>query len=70
MVAPGSINTPSLQELYETTEITMDEVAEVIPMRRLGRPEEVIGAVKFLLGPESSYITVSIGSLIYRVGKG
>jgi len=31
-----------------------------VPMRRLGRPEEVAAAVRFLACPEASYITGSV----------
>lgn len=34
-----------------------DQMIQSIPMRRLGKPEEVIQAVLFLLSDESSYIT-------------
>ena len=36
-----------------------------IPLARIGRPDEVVGAVLFLLGAEASYVT---GSLLYADG--
>lgn len=32
----------------------------LIPMKRLGRPEEVASAVSFLISQEASYITRSV----------
>ncbi len=53
-VCPGFIETESLAPLDADARKSM--VAR-IPMRRVGRPEEVAAAVRFLAGVEASYIT-------------
>ena len=32
-------------------------IAEIVPMRRAGRPEEVAAMVRFLCGPDGRYVT-------------
>jgi len=56
-VCPGFVDTEAL------TQLTGGERAAAqarVPMRRLGRPEEVAAAVRFLASEESSYITGSV----------
>lgn len=53
-VAPGFIDTDMLEGLPK------DELAARIPMKRLGRPEEVAAAVVFLCSPMASYISGQI----------
>ena len=53
-VCPGVITTPMTANLNQ--EIKCD-ITDRIPMRRLGRPEEVAEAVLFLASAEASYIT-------------
>lgn len=53
-VAPGFIDTDMTKTL--PTEL-VDGVKQMIPMRRLGRAEEIAPIVRFLLGPGATYIT-------------
>lgn len=50
-IAPGIIDTPMIQGL------PVDELKKVVPMRRIGRPEEVASLAVFLLGEGAGYIT-------------
>lgn len=50
-VAPGLIETEMV------TEEILERVKPFIPMRRAGKPEEVAGAVAFLMSEDAGYIT-------------
>ena len=56
-VAPGFIDTDMTKELPQ------DELKELIPMKRFGKPEEVAALVKFLLSDAASYITGEVISI-------
>jgi 3-oxoacyl-[acyl-carrier protein] reductase len=43
--------------------VPLDEVLKAIPMRRVGRPDEVAAAVSFLCSDEASYITRQVISV-------
>ncbi len=53
-VAPAVVKTKFAEALYEGRE---DAVSRAYPMKRLGTPEDVAGAVSFLLSSDSSWIT-------------
>jgi 3-oxoacyl-[acyl-carrier protein] reductase len=56
-VAPGVIETQM------TAQFPQEMVAAMVPMRRMGRPEEVAGIVAFLCSEEASYITRQVISV-------
>ncbi|PAU60246.1 3-oxoacyl-ACP reductase [Pseudomonas sp. PIC25] len=51
-VAPGLIDTDMLDE-----QVPVEELLKMIPAQRMGTPEEVAGAVNFLMSEEAAYIT-------------
>ncbi|MFF7707603.1 3-oxoacyl-ACP reductase FabG [Pseudomonas sp. NPDC007930] len=51
-VAPGLIDTAMLDE-----QVPVEELLKMIPAQRMGTPEEVAGAVNFLMSAEAGYIT-------------
>lgn len=51
-VAPGLIDTDMLDD-----QVPVDELLKMIPAQRMGTPEEVAGAVNFLMSDEAAYIT-------------
>lgn len=59
-VAPGFIETEMLGAVPPDV---LEKVVSKIPMRRLGKPEEIARVVQFLLEDESSYITGAVFSI-------
>src|SRR5579863_3969261 len=56
-VAPGLIETKMLEG------VPLEEVLKAIPMRRVGRPDEVAAAVSFLCSDDASYVTRQVISV-------
>jgi 3-oxoacyl-[acyl-carrier protein] reductase len=56
-VAPGLIETQMIQGL------PVDQILPHIPMRRLGRPEEIAATVAFLFSDDAAYITRQVISV-------
>jgi 3-oxoacyl-[acyl-carrier protein] reductase len=52
-VAPGAIYTEGVAEAG----VSMEEFAKRIPLRRVGKPEDIAGAVAFLASTDAEYIT-------------
>lgn len=51
-VAPGLIDTEMLD-----AQLPLEEILKMVPAARMGTPEEVAGAVNFLMSEEAAYIT-------------
>ncbi|BDH44692.1 beta-ketoacyl-ACP reductase [Salmonella enterica subsp. enterica serovar Choleraesuis] len=56
-VAPGFIETDM------TSELPLNDIKKSIPLRRIGKPQEVASVVSFLASPGASYITGEVISV-------
>lgn len=58
-IVPGPIETPGLAGLApaDQKQDLLDGLAAQVPMKRLGRPEEIAAAVLFLASDQSSFMT-------------
>lgn len=57
VVAPGLVDTDMVRSMSEKAR---EDLASHIPLGRLGTPEEVAGAVMYLLGDAGAYVTGSV----------
>jgi 2-hydroxycyclohexanecarboxyl-CoA dehydrogenase len=60
VVCPGPTETPLLEQMTADSDDSarlLEALARAVPMRRLGRPEEVAAAVVFLASEDAGYIT-------------
>ena len=56
-VCPGTIDTPMVSSMLESGMLAMDDLLRDLPMKRLGRTEEIADAVLWLCSPGSSFVT-------------
>ena len=59
-VCPGPTDTPLMAVVPEKVQ---EALTKAIPMRRLGKPEEVADAIVFFAGPHSDYVTGQVLSV-------
>lgn len=57
VIAPGPIETDMFHEVLPPGDPRIDALAAGIPVRRLGRPQDVANAVLFFAGDAASFIT-------------
>ena len=53
-VAPGPVNTPLFTKGKSQEE--MDKIAAMAPLGRLGEPDDIMGVVSFLAGPDGKWV--------------
>jgi len=61
VVCPGPTDTPLFNN--EASEGLREALLNAIPFRRLGQPEDVAQAVRYLIGPHSGYVTGQVLSV-------
>jgi NAD(P)-dependent dehydrogenase (short-subunit alcohol dehydrogenase family) len=64
VIAPGAIDTPMIS-VAQIPEDAMKAMLAGVPLKRIGKPEEVSAAVVFLASEEASYVT---GATLYVDG--
>jgi len=55
VVSPGMVITPMSQSFYDTPGVT-ERRAAVVPVRRIGMPQDIADAILFLASDRSSYV--------------
>lgn len=53
-IAPGLVNTEMLSDIPKKR---FDEMVKLIPLKRVGQPDDIAKATRFLLGDDAQYIT-------------
>jgi 2-hydroxycyclohexanecarboxyl-CoA dehydrogenase len=60
IVCPGPTDTEMLQDVaaaHQDADKVLERLARAVPMKRLGRPEDVAAAVRFFASDQAGYIT-------------
>jgi len=63
VVCPGPTETALLREAMAGREGVLEAMARGIPFRRLGKPEDLAGAVAFLVSPDADFVTGQVISV-------
>ena len=60
-VAPGAVDTAFLRggtgRPAKSTGLDVDKFVATVPLGRLGQPQDIVGPIRFLLGPDAAYMT-------------
>ena len=63
VVCPGPTETALLREAMAGREGVLEAMARGIPFRRLGKPDDLSGAVAFLVSPDADFVTGQVISV-------
>ncbi|EUK19222.1 SDR family NAD(P)-dependent oxidoreductase [Commensalibacter papalotli (ex Servin-Garciduenas et al. 2014)] len=55
-ICPGTIDTPMVEKMFETGDLSREDLARVQPIGRLGKGSEIADAVLWLCSPASSFV--------------
>lgn len=56
-VSPGPTDTPLMRSAVESNPNLVDAIVRMVPLRRVGKADDIAGAVAFLLSADASYMT-------------
>jgi NAD(P)-dependent dehydrogenase (short-subunit alcohol dehydrogenase family) len=62
-VAPGPVLSEAMSRVFESGAYREADVAEMVPLGRLGSPHEIAQAIAWLAGPESSFVVGAVLSV-------
>lgn len=65
VVAPGPIQTPMFHDVVDAGSEREQQLAKAIPVKRLGRVDDIRRAVRFFADPDNSFVT---GQTLYVCG--
>src|SRR4051794_5074203 len=57
VVCPGPTDTPLLDQVAEASQKLYDSLAKAVPMRRIGRPDDIAPVVAFFASDDAGYVT-------------